>query len=131
MAVVNSYQRDVLHRLGYSDFVISEMTQAVVSDIVADYNNGIERPANVANVANPSDVFVDTFVGGVSDDVVDITMELRDGLAAAGQTVVGLVEELPETVGALGEGARKLFRDAPLVVAGVALFAVWLFIGKG
>jgi len=99
-----------MHRLGYSDYVISEMTQALLSDIIADYNRGVERPANVANLADPADVAIDTFLTGVYSDVEDI------GIGVAG-TAQQLAEDLPQVIA----NTTKLL---PLIIAAVVVILV-------
>lgn len=110
MAITNTYQRDVMRELGYSDYVVSEMTQALLGDIIADYNRGVKRYANVQNLPDPADVAIDTFLSGVSSDVEEI------GIGVA-TTARQLAEDLPQVI----SDTTKLL---PLVIVAIVVILV-------
>lgn len=132
MAVVNTYQRDVLHSLGYGDDAISGMGQALVSSIIAEYNTtGTAARAAVDQSATSSEaVFWDTLQSGVGTDLTDIGLALSEATRNVGQVASGALQ----TAATVAEGApaaiRKLIDEAPLLLVAAGLLAVFFAFGR-
>lgn len=104
MAIANSVQRDALLSMGWTNDAISTMGQALLEDIYADFSRGILRPPSTI-LHEPEDVAIDVFLTGVQTDIVNAADALRD----AGKDILDM---------------------SPLIVAGVALLAVFLLLGR-
>ena len=132
MAIANSAQRAWMHELGWSDEAISQMGQSLLNSIIADYTRGVKRTpqtalvvdeasgamsyeqsGSVVTLAEPDDVAIDTFLQGVSSDVVSVAQGVRE-----------VAEDIPEA-------AKSVLAASPLILFGLGALAIYLVFGRG
>lgn len=110
MADVGPIEYDILvNQLGWAPWLVDAMDEAQADRIVAEYAIGNEMRPHL-DVPDPTGVAFDTFTTGVREDIVSAAGVAR------------------ETVASLGNAAKDLAENAPLIVVGLGVLALVLFL---